>query len=69
MALEGMTTIIASAQGCYEYYPDYSPTYYYEYYPNPYPYLYSPYPIYYYPPQYLYCPYCGKKLDAHKCGE
>lgn len=45
------------------------PNYQYYWYPYPnYQFWYYPYGYYYYPP-FLYCPYCGKKLDAHICGE
>jgi len=46
------------------------PYYYYWYYPYWYdPYGYYPNGYYYYPQLYNYCPYCGKKLGQHICGE
>ncbi len=49
-------------------YPDYQ-YWYYPYY-WPYQYFYYPDQPYNYPPAPVnYCPYCGKKLEAHKCTE
>lgn len=47
-------------------YPD--PNCQYFYYPWGYYHNTYHYPYQYYPPA-LYCPYCGKKLKAHVCGE
>ena len=56
------------------YIPTYSPDDYCDSYPDyqdwDYPYdWYCPYGYYWYPQPYQYCPYCGKKLEAHVCGE
>ena len=47
------------------YYPTYYP-YDYNYYP---PQYWGDYYYHYYAPPFSYCPYCGKKLEAHICGE
>ncbi len=36
------------------------------YYPRFYPYYYLPV---YCSPSVIYCPYCGKKIEPHQCGE
>ena len=41
----------------------------YYWYNNPgYPDWWYPYGYYYYPQLFSYCPYCGKKLEPHVCG-
>ncbi len=68
MTIEAIVTAIPGAQG-YSYCPDYFPVTPYPLYPYPdYQYWYYPNSWYWYQPS-VYCPYCGKKLETHECGE